>query len=227
MLRNMCNGMRGKNTQKFTYSGKLSRNSKRQKRRAAGCVGGYCARQNITGMNSCDEVRLGVSRYPGANTKCTRLHLQWPPASTEQGGNATKEELRAVNCIPARQNSYQGGVFSQLLKTLEGGDEFIISIDCDDVLGSIVPRDAVDASGTLSSSAYMLIHWDIVLKNCRRHVWCRYDIRERACTVSHCAAWRPICGQVSDLSVIQRSCGMLSFCVQLYCRSQHDSGHCL
>ncbi|KAH8810428.1 hypothetical protein DL96DRAFT_1760086 [Flagelloscypha sp. PMI_526] len=131
VLRNMCNGMRGKNTQTFTYSGKLSKSSKRQKRRAAGCKSGKCSKLGVPGMNSCDE---------------------WPPASTDEGGNATAENERAVTCIPGTQNSYQGGIFSGLLSTLTKGDQFVISIDCDEVLGSIVPRQDIQSSGGITSN---------------------------------------------------------------------------
>ena len=37
---------------------------------------------------------------------------------------------------------------------LQDGDTFVISIDCDEVLGSIVPRELVSASGAGSKSFY-------------------------------------------------------------------------
>lgn len=66
---------------------------------------------------------------------------QYPPASSLEGGNARPQLQRAVNCIPAPQNSHQGWVFSDYQKQLKKlgmsfnrGDKFVISIDCDQVL---------------------------------------------------------------------------------------------
>jgi len=64
-----------------------------------------------------------------------------------EGGNTRPSLQRAINCIPQRQNSHQGGKFgglqSRLRKlgtTFQRGDQFVISIDCDKVLSDLVPR---------------------------------------------------------------------------------------
>jgi len=118
----MCNGLRGKNTVELTYSGKQTASQQRTKRGQAGCVPGYCKNLGQAGLNSCDE---------------------FPPASTDEGGNATPSLQRAVNCIPGVQNSYQGGKLGSFIRNqnLQQGDSYIISIDCDKVLGSINKRD--------------------------------------------------------------------------------------
>ncbi|KAF7335594.1 hypothetical protein MVEN_02213800 [Mycena venus] len=122
LLRSMCKGLRGKNTQKLTYSGpantrKLKR-AKAKKRRDAGCKRGLCKQpkfnNNNPALNSCDE---------------------YPPASSDEGGGTTV--LQVVTCIPAVENSYQGGTMSGVLQKLKKGDNFVISVDCDKVLGSI------------------------------------------------------------------------------------------
>ncbi|KAH6891710.1 hypothetical protein BKA70DRAFT_1119622 [Coprinopsis sp. MPI-PUGE-AT-0042] len=123
LLRNMCNGMRGENTIELTYSGQMSDSDKRKKRTAAGCVSGYCAKLAVPGLNSCDE---------------------FPPASSDEGGSTIPRLQRAINCIPGRQNSRQGQRFSAMVRSsgIRKGQRFVISIDCDEVLGSIVPRNA-------------------------------------------------------------------------------------
>ncbi|KAF8510188.1 hypothetical protein BU17DRAFT_98331 [Hysterangium stoloniferum] len=130
VLKNMCNGMRGKNTETLTYRG-TDRSERSATRKEAGCVKGFCAKQIAAGLvpvtfNSCDE---------------------YPPASSLEGGNARNPLQRAVNCIPARENSIQGGQFGGFQSTLrrlgitfQRGDKFVISINCDDVLGSLAPR---------------------------------------------------------------------------------------
>ncbi|KAH6884649.1 hypothetical protein BKA70DRAFT_1574875 [Coprinopsis sp. MPI-PUGE-AT-0042] len=156
LLRNMCNGMRGENTIELTYSGKLSKSAKRRKRSDAGCVRGYCAKLGQPGLNSCDE---------------------FPPAMSDEGGGAEPGPgfTRAINCIPGKQNSRQGQRFSTMVRSskIKAGERFVISIDCDEVLGSIVPRvansfdaeegeadlgkrDVVDLSGTSSSGVSRL-----------------------------------------------------------------------
>ncbi|KAJ3574892.1 hypothetical protein NP233_g1466 [Leucocoprinus birnbaumii] len=119
LLRNMCNGMRGKNTDTLTYRGP-DKAERDQTRKDAGCVPGFCAKQIAAGLidpsfNSCDE---------------------YPPASSLEGGKPDDELFRTANCIPSRQNSHQGGKLSSLGKNLKRGDQFVISIDCDKVLGS-------------------------------------------------------------------------------------------
>ncbi|KAH6871260.1 hypothetical protein BKA70DRAFT_1241902 [Coprinopsis sp. MPI-PUGE-AT-0042] len=152
LLRNMCNGMRGENTIELTYSGKLSKSAKRRKRSDAGCVRGYCAKLGQPGLNSCDE---------------------FPPAMSDEGGGAEPSPgfTRAINCIPGKQNSRQGQRFSTMVRSskIKAGERFVISIDCDEVLGSIVPRiansfdaeegeadlgkrDVIDSSGTSNSA---------------------------------------------------------------------------
>ncbi|KAH6884650.1 hypothetical protein BKA70DRAFT_1574876 [Coprinopsis sp. MPI-PUGE-AT-0042] len=123
LLRNMCNGMRGENTIELTYSGQMSDSDKRKKRTAAGCVSGYCAKLAVPGLNSCDE---------------------FPPASSDEGGSTIPRLQRAINCIPGTQNSRQGQRFSAMVRSsgIRKGQRFVISIDCDEVLGSIVPRNA-------------------------------------------------------------------------------------
>ena len=71
------------------------------------------------------------------------LHsFQYPPASSLEGGNARDAILRAINCIPGPQNSHQGWVLGDYQKQLKAqgmtfnrGDKFVISVDCDEVLG--------------------------------------------------------------------------------------------
>lgn len=72
---------------------------------------------------------------------------QYPPALSLEGGNSRNATERAVNCIPSRENSHQGGKFGGLQSKLrklgithQRGDKFVISIDCDKVLGDLVPR---------------------------------------------------------------------------------------
>ena len=74
---------------------------------------------------------------------------KYPPASSLEGGNTRPSLQRAINCIPQRQNSHQGGKFgglqSRLRKlgtTFQRGDQFVISIDCDQVLGDLAPPTA-------------------------------------------------------------------------------------
>lgn len=137
--------MRGENTIELTYSGQMSDSDKRKKRTAAGCVSGYCAKLAQPGLNSCDE---------------------FPPASSDEGGGTLPVLQRAINCIPGKQNSRQGQRFSTMVRTsgIRKGQRFVISIDCDEVLGSIVPRsnpfeeaneverrDVIDLSGTTDS----------------------------------------------------------------------------
>ena len=60
-LVNVFAGMQGQNTITLTYSGKISESAKAAKRRAAGCVSGYCRGMINSGtitsdLNSCDEV---------------------------------------------------------------------------------------------------------------------------------------------------------------------------
>lgn len=114
----MCNGLRGKNTMELTYSGKLSASQAKTKRGQAGCVPGYCKKLGQPGLNSCDE---------------------FPFASTDEGGNVTPSIERAIACIPGVQNSFQGGKLGSFIKNqgLTQGDRYVISIDCDKVLGSI------------------------------------------------------------------------------------------
>jgi len=71
---------------------------------------------------------------------------QYPPASSLEGGGTRSILQRAINCIPARENSHQGGKFGGLQSRLRGrgltfsrGDRWVISIDCDKVLGSLAP----------------------------------------------------------------------------------------
>jgi hypothetical protein len=146
-------GLRGQNTMKLTYSGKLSDNAKRQKRTAAGCVEKYCrnlinAGKITSNLNSCDEVGLALIIV----TYCTNIdELQFPFASTDEGGAALPAIERAINCIPQAQNSHQGWVLKEFIaeKNLVAGDEYILSVDCDDVLGSInQPRDTVQETGS-------------------------------------------------------------------------------
>ncbi|KAJ7240074.1 hypothetical protein C8J57DRAFT_1727213 [Mycena rebaudengoi] len=128
LLRSMCKGLGGKNTQKLTYSGPANTRSlkkaRAKKRRDAGCKRGLCKQvkfnNNNPALNSCDE---------------------YPPASSDEGGGTSV--LQVVTCIPAVENSYQGGTMSGLLQKLKKGDNFVISVDCDKVLGSInaSPRD--------------------------------------------------------------------------------------
>lgn len=111
--------MRGKNTDTLTYRG-MDEKERAQTRKAAGCVPGFCAKQIAAGLvpetfNSCDE---------------------YPPASSLEGGQPIDEIHRTANCIPDRQNSHQGGKLSSLGKNLKRGDKFVISVDCDKVLGA-------------------------------------------------------------------------------------------
>ncbi|KAM6495016.1 hypothetical protein JOM56_009639 [Amanita muscaria] len=129
LLRNMCNGMRGKNTETLTYSGKLSNSEKAQKRRDAGCVRGYCRGMINSGtissdLNSCDE---------------------YPPANSDEGGGARPTIETAINCIPGSQNSFQGWMFSDMIRRskIQAGEEYVISIDCEKVLNSLVPPRAL------------------------------------------------------------------------------------
>lgn len=60
-LVNLFAGMQGQNTITLTYSGKISESAKSAKRRAAGCIPGYCRGMINSGtitsdLNSCDEV---------------------------------------------------------------------------------------------------------------------------------------------------------------------------
>ncbi|KAJ7726367.1 hypothetical protein B0H16DRAFT_1592685 [Mycena metata] len=128
LLRSMCNGLRGKNTQKLTYSGpadtKSLKKAKAKKRLNAGCKRGLCKQakfnNNNPALNACDE---------------------YPPASSDEGGGTTV--FQVVTCIPSLQNNYQGGIMSGVQRKLSKGDNFVISVDCDKVLGSIntSPRD--------------------------------------------------------------------------------------
>lgn len=106
----------------LTYSGKMSDSAKARKRRRAGCKRGYCAKLGQPGLNSCDE---------------------FPPASTDEGGDTLPTLERAINRIPEVQNSRQGQKFSTMVRTsgIQKGQTFVLSINCDKVLGSIVPRD--------------------------------------------------------------------------------------
>ncbi|KAF9463133.1 hypothetical protein BDZ94DRAFT_1259680 [Collybia nuda] len=136
LLKNMCNGLRGKNTETLTYRGP-DLNERDRTRVAAGCVDGYCADLIARGLvtsnfRSCDE---------------------YPPASSLEGGASRLPIQRAINCIPIRENSHQGGKFGGMQSKLrklgvnfQRGDKFVVSIDCDKVLGSLVPR-----SGSASS----------------------------------------------------------------------------
>jgi len=127
LLRNMCNGMKGENTIELTYSGQLSKSQKKAKRGKAGCVSGYCARLAQPGLNSCDE---------------------FPLAMSDEGGDALAALDRAINCIPGNQNSRQGQAMSTMVKRskMVKGQKFIISIDCDAVLGSIGPPNLLSKS---------------------------------------------------------------------------------
>ncbi|KIL65007.1 hypothetical protein M378DRAFT_11114 [Amanita muscaria Koide BX008] len=161
LLRNMCNGMQGKNTETLTYSGKLSNSEKAQKRRDAGCVRGYCRGMINSGtissdLNSCDE---------------------YPPANSDEGGGARPTIETAVNCIPGSQNSFQGSMFSNMMQRskIQAGEEYVISIDCEEVLNSLVPprtlietrhepkrvvlktRDSVSMSGKTDSNNTFLL----------------------------------------------------------------------
>ncbi|KAL0953788.1 hypothetical protein HGRIS_004972 [Hohenbuehelia grisea] len=138
LLRNMCNGLRGKNTEVLTYSGPANtrelKAAKKAKRRAAGCVDRFCRNPLNNGgnskLNSCDE---------------------YPPASSDEGGDARPEIRRAINCIPSTQNTLQGTTFRSMMNSagLKKGDKFVISIDCDKVLNDIlVPREEVSDSGS-------------------------------------------------------------------------------
>ena len=84
-------------------------------------------------------------------------YQQFPPASTEEGGNSTIGNFRSIiNCIPASQNSYQGGVLSGMIRgsKITKGQKFVLSISCDKVSGSTVPRNMnlFDVKGIDASS---------------------------------------------------------------------------
>ncbi|KAF9463147.1 Piwi domain-containing protein [Collybia nuda] len=71
----------------------------------------------------------------------------YPPASSLEGGKSTDAIERAINCVPKRENDHQGGKFGGLQSKLrsreipfERGDKFVISIDCNKVLGDLAPR---------------------------------------------------------------------------------------
>ncbi|KAJ7300555.1 hypothetical protein DFH08DRAFT_999699 [Mycena albidolilacea] len=120
---NLLRRLRGKNTQKLTYSGpantKQLKKAKAKKRRNAGCTRGLCKQTKFNNNNP------------------------YPPASSDEGGGTTV--LQVVTCIPSLENSYQGGIMSGILQKLKKDDNFVISVDCDKVLGSIdtPPRDVV------------------------------------------------------------------------------------
>ncbi|KAJ7193477.1 hypothetical protein GGX14DRAFT_546292 [Mycena pura] len=145
LLRNMCNGLRGKNTQELTYSGPASdpdkaiarqlKNAKAKKRRNAGCIRNLCKQAKWNNgnplLNSCDEVYRAIM-------------IIFPPASSDEGGGTTL--LQVVACVNEAQQDYQGGIMSGVTRKLVKGDKFVISVDCDKVLGSITPPRAVSAA---------------------------------------------------------------------------------
>jgi len=65
-----------------------------------------------------------------------------------EGGATRPASERAVNCIPSGQNSHQGWVLGDYQKQLKKlgipfnkGDQFVVSVDCDEVLGTKRRRD--------------------------------------------------------------------------------------
>ncbi|KAJ3503459.1 hypothetical protein NLJ89_g8423 [Agrocybe chaxingu] len=90
-------------------------------REAAGCNEGYCA----------DRIAKGL--VPPSYTSC----VEYPPASSMEGGLSTPASRRSISCVPDRQNLYQGGMFSWKLNkdgiSLQAGDQFVISVECDKV----------------------------------------------------------------------------------------------
>ncbi|KAK2462572.1 hypothetical protein APHAL10511_005415 [Amanita phalloides] len=126
LLRNMCNGMQGKNTATLTYSGQLSPSARAAKQRAAGCVSGYCRSlinngTNTSDLDSCNE---------------------FPPASSNEGGDTRPANERAFSCIPGYQNCIQGATFRSVYQgtKIQAGQQFVISINCEEVFDSKVKR---------------------------------------------------------------------------------------
>ncbi|KAF7317736.1 Proline-rich protein 8 [Mycena kentingensis (nom. inval.)] len=90
IIKNICKGMGGSNTDTLTYSGSLTKAAKSDKRTAQGCISGFCDTKN-SGL-SCDE---------------------YPFASSDEGGGArtadnTPDKPGVVLCVPEHQNNWQG-----------------------------------------------------------------------------------------------------------------------
>ncbi|KAJ3518204.1 hypothetical protein NMY22_g13807 [Coprinellus aureogranulatus] len=63
---------------------------------------------------------------------------------SDEGGSTLGVLDRAINCIPGKQNSRQGQRFSTMVQNsgIAKGQTFVLSIDCDRVLGELVPTSA-------------------------------------------------------------------------------------
>ncbi|KAJ6493777.1 hypothetical protein DFH09DRAFT_1451142 [Mycena vulgaris] len=113
LIKNICKGMGGSNSDTLTYSGPLSKKDAKAKRAAQGCTPGLCDTKN-TGL-SCDE-------YPFAS-------------ADEGGGNRTSG---VVLCLPEYQNQWQGQLMRGWVNSLKKsgfkkGDKFnvkVTGIDC-------------------------------------------------------------------------------------------------
>ena len=142
VLLNMCQGMKnlngGKATQQFkvTYAGKDDKNCWHEKNRKIMCPEGFCAKAVEEFV---DQFFPGgiPSWAKGAIEQAGTMSCdEFPPANSLQGGDAVNG---VAMCIPAEDNSWQGGTLGNYFKEklggqdIEPGEDYIIEIvgwDC-------------------------------------------------------------------------------------------------
>ncbi|KAF7343275.1 hypothetical protein MVEN_01759600 [Mycena venus] len=118
LIKNICEGMGGSNTDTLTYSGSMTKQAKQDKRIAQG------------------KLYRWILRYKEYRIVLRRGLIPYPFASTDEGGG--KRTSGVVLCVPAHQNDWQGqlmrGWVNALKKTgFSAGDKFnvkVTGVDC-------------------------------------------------------------------------------------------------